>query len=61
MVGPDAGTLATIVSQDAIRVAFAVSQRTAMEMRNRFEGRGGLEATRVRIRLNGTHSPPTPP
>jgi membrane fusion protein (multidrug efflux system) len=50
VVGPDAGNLATIVSQDPMRVAFAVSQRTALELRNRFEGRGGAEAVRVRIR-----------
>jgi membrane fusion protein (multidrug efflux system) len=50
VVGPDAGNLATIVSQDPMRVAFAVSQRTALDLRNRFEGRGGSDATRVRIR-----------
>lgn len=50
VVGPDAGILATIVSQDPMRVAFAVSQRTALDLRNRFEGRGGPDATRVRIR-----------
>ena len=50
VVGPDAGTLAIIVSQDPMRVAFAVSQRTALELRNRFEGRGGPDAVRVRIR-----------
>lgn len=50
VVGPDAGTLAIIVSQDPMRVAFAVSQRTALELRNRFETRGGPDAVRVRIR-----------
>lgn len=50
VVGPDTGNLATIVSQDPMRVAFAVSQRTALELRNRFEGRGGPDAVRVRIR-----------
>ncbi|GGJ31171.1 efflux RND transporter periplasmic adaptor subunit [Neoroseomonas lacus] len=50
VVGPDAGTLATIVSQDPMRVAFTVSQRTALDLRNRFEGRGGPDALRVRIR-----------
>jgi len=50
VVGPDSGSLATIVSQDPMRVAFAVSQRTALELRNRFEGRGGADAVRVRIR-----------
>lgn len=50
VVGPDAGTLATIVSQDPMRVAFTVSQRTALDLRNRFEGRGGPDAVKVRIR-----------
>ena len=50
VVGPDAGNMATIVSQDPMRVAFAVSQRTALDLRNRYENRGGAEATRVRIR-----------
>jgi membrane fusion protein (multidrug efflux system) len=50
VVGPDTGSLATIVSQDPMRVAFSVSQRTALELRNRFEGRGGPDAVRVRIR-----------
>lgn len=52
VVGPDAGTLATIVSQDPMRVAFTVSQRTALDLRNRFEGRGGPDAVRVRIRTS---------
>lgn len=43
--------LATIVSQDPMRVAFNVSQRQVQELRTRYEGRGGLDATRVRIRL----------
>lgn len=51
VVGPDVGALATIVSQDPMRVSFAVSQRQALELRNRFEGRGGTDATRIRIRL----------
>ncbi|WP_237213572.1 efflux RND transporter periplasmic adaptor subunit [Falsiroseomonas oryziterrae] len=51
VVGPDAGPLATIVSQDPMRVAFPVSLRTGIELRDRFEGRGGVAAVRVRIRL----------
>ena len=50
VVGPDTGTLAVIVSQDPMRVAFTVSQRSALDLRNRFEGRGGPDAMRVRIR-----------
>ena len=51
VVGPDAGPLATVVSQDPMRVAFPVSLRTGQELRDRFEGRGGVAAVRVRIRL----------
>lgn len=43
--------LATIVSQDPMRVAFTIPQRTALELRQRFEGRGGPEAVRIRVRL----------
>ncbi|WP_135468908.1 efflux RND transporter periplasmic adaptor subunit [Crenalkalicoccus roseus] len=43
--------LATIVSQDPMRVAFAVSTRAAIELRNRYEGRGGSAAMVVRVRL----------
>ncbi|MDB5316405.1 MAG: efflux transporter periplasmic adaptor subunit [Rhodospirillales bacterium] len=58
VVGLDAGALATIVSQDPMRVAFAISQRQARDLRNRFEGRGGPEAVRVRVRLtDGTVFP----
>ncbi len=60
VVGPDAGNLATIVSQDPMRVAFAVSQRTALEMRNRFENRGGSDATVVRIRTTDGRLYPEP-
>jgi len=51
VVGPDSGALATLVSQDPMRVAFPVSLRTGQELRDRFEGRGGVNAVRVRIRL----------
>ena len=43
--------LATIVSQDPMRVAFTVSSRTAVELRNRYEARGGTRAVVVRVRL----------
>ena len=44
--------LATIVSQDPMRVAFTVSSRAALELRNRYEARGGPSAVVVRIRLS---------
>jgi len=43
--------LATIVSQDPMRVAFTVSARQALELRSRFEGRGGTQAVVVRVKL----------
>ncbi len=51
VVGPTSEPLATIVSQDPMRVAFTVSNRQATELRNRYEGRGGVAAVVVRIRL----------
>ncbi|WP_424136671.1 efflux RND transporter periplasmic adaptor subunit [Roseomonas chloroacetimidivorans] len=50
VVGPTAGALATIVSQDPMRVSFPVSQRQALEMRDRYASRGGVEAVQVRFR-----------
>lgn len=44
--------LATIVSQDPMRVSFTVSQRALLELRNRYESRGGNAAMVVRIRLS---------
>jgi membrane fusion protein (multidrug efflux system) len=42
--------LATIVSQDPMRVVFTVSARAAIELRNRYEPRGGINAVVIRIR-----------
>ncbi|MDO9710916.1 efflux RND transporter periplasmic adaptor subunit [Paracraurococcus lichenis] len=42
--------LAIIVSQDPMRVVFTISSRTAVELRNRYEPRGGVNAVVVRIR-----------
>jgi len=53
-------SLATIVSQDPMRVAFTVSARAGIELRNRYQGRGGVDAVVVRIRLvDGTVYPHT--
>jgi len=43
--------LATVVSQDPMRVAFTVSTRAAEELRRRYEPRGGAAAVVVRVRL----------
>ncbi|NOG70536.1 efflux RND transporter periplasmic adaptor subunit [Roseicella sp. DB1501] len=42
--------LAVIVSQDPMRVVFTVSARAAVELRNRYEPRGGVNAVVIRIR-----------
>ena len=50
VMGPQSEALATIVSQDPMRIAFTIPQRTALELRARYEGRGGPDAVVVRIR-----------
>jgi membrane fusion protein (multidrug efflux system) len=50
-VSPSVNPLATIVSQDPMRVAFPVSLRIGNELRERYASRGGAEAVRVRLRL----------
>jgi membrane fusion protein (multidrug efflux system) len=58
VVGPQSEPLATIVSQDPMRVAFHVSQRQSLELRSRYDARGGLGATVVRVqRADGTLYP----
>ncbi len=51
VVGPNSEPLATIVSQDPMRVSFPVSLRTGSELRDRYASRGGSDAVRVRVRL----------
>lgn len=51
VVGASSESLATIVSQDPMRIAFPVNLRTGTELRDRYASRGGADATRVRIRL----------
>ena len=51
VVTPGGEPMATIVSQDPMRVAFTVSQRQALELRQRYESRGGPSAVVVRVRL----------
>ena len=50
VITPQSEALATIVSQDPMRIAFTIPQRTALELRARYEGRGGTSAVVVRIR-----------
>lgn len=51
VVSPNSGVLATIVSQDPMYVTFPVSVRTVLDLRERYAGRGGLDAVRVKVRL----------
>lgn len=53
VVTPQSEPLATIHSQDPMRVAFTIPSRTATELRNRYEDRGGAAAVVVRIRFSG--------
>jgi membrane fusion protein, multidrug efflux system len=51
VVSPTSGTLATIVSQDPMYVTFPVSTRAALDLRNRYEPKGGIHAVVVKLRL----------
>jgi membrane fusion protein (multidrug efflux system) len=49
LVGPDAGVLATIVSQDPIYVTFPVSQRQLLEYRRGGGAAGGAPVVRITL------------
>ncbi len=51
VVSPASGPLATIVSQDPMYVTFPVAVRLLTDLRNRYAGRGGLNAVQVRLKL----------
>jgi membrane fusion protein (multidrug efflux system) len=51
VVSPGSGALTTIVSQDPMYVTFPVSVRLLTDLRNRYAGRGGLNAVQVRLKL----------
>ena len=51
VVSPGSGPLAMIVSQDPMYVSFPVAVRLLTDLRNRYEGRGGLNAVAVRLKL----------
>jgi membrane fusion protein (multidrug efflux system) len=51
VVSPGSGPLAMIVSQDPMYVTFPVSVRLLTDLRARYEGRGGLNAVQVRLKL----------
>jgi len=51
VVSPSSGILTTIVSQDPMYVVFPVPTRTALELRQRYAAKGGLDAVKIRLRL----------
>jgi len=60
VITPQSEPLATIVSQDPMRIAFTIPQRTALELRERYERRGGASAVVVRIRQSDGSVYPLP-
>jgi membrane fusion protein (multidrug efflux system) len=51
VVGPTTGILTTIVSQDPMYVVFPVSVRSAIDLRDRYAGKGGFSAVVIKVRL----------
>src|SRR5262249_11007909 len=51
VVSPTSGTLANLVSQDPMYVLFPVSARTGLELRDRYEPKGGFSAVVLKLRL----------
>jgi membrane fusion protein, multidrug efflux system len=51
VVSPGNGILATLVSQDPMYVIFPVSQRAALDLRNRYASKGGFSAVVIKLQL----------
>src|SRR6516162_3961834 len=51
VVTPTSGTLATLVSQDPMYVLFPVSVRAGLDLRNRYQPKGGFNAVVLKLRL----------
>ena len=51
VVSVTSGTLATLVSQDPMYVLFPVAARTGLELRDRYEAKGGFSAVVLKLRL----------
>ena len=51
VVGPNTGTLATIVSQDPMYIVFPVSVHAALDLRDRYADRGGAAAVVIKLKL----------
>lgn len=54
VVGPNSGPLTTIVSQDPMYVVFPVSERAALDLRDRYAPQGGFGAVVVKVKLPNT-------
>jgi membrane fusion protein, multidrug efflux system len=52
VVSPTTGTLANIVSQDPMYVLFSIAQRSALDLRHRYIGKGGYRAVVIKLRLS---------
>jgi membrane fusion protein (multidrug efflux system) len=51
VVSPTSGTLANLVSQDPMYVIYPVSVRAGLDLRNRYDAKGGFNAVVLKIRL----------
>jgi membrane fusion protein (multidrug efflux system) len=51
VVSPTSGTLANLVSQDPMYVNFPVSVRAGLDLRNRYQTKGGFSAVVLKLRL----------
>jgi membrane fusion protein (multidrug efflux system) len=51
VVSPTSGTLANLVSQDPMYVLYPVSVRAGLDLRNRYDAKGGFNAVVLKIRL----------
>src|SRR6201987_1791208 len=51
VVSPTSGTLANLVSQDPMYVLFPVSMRLGLDLRNRYNAKGGFSAVVLKLRL----------
>ncbi len=51
VVSPTSGTLANLVSQDPMYVIFPISQRTGLDLRERYAKIGGFSAVVIKLRL----------
>src|SRR5436190_7517111 len=51
VVSPTSGTLANLVSQDPMYVLFPISTREGLDLRDRYEPKGGFSAVVLKLRL----------